>query len=118
MTAFVPVATLAQLPPGKSRMVFVQGKVFALFNVDGEVHALDDSCPHQGSSLGAGKFDGALVTCRAHGMRFDVRTGRMPGVDGLRATVCPVQVLEGEIAIGIDPDSRSQCKGENQCIAT
>jgi len=107
MTAFVPVATLDQLPSGRSRMVFVQGKVYALFNVGGEVYALDDACPHQGSSLGAGKFDGAIVTCRAHGMRFDVRTGRMPGVDGLCATVCPVQVVDGQITIGIDPDSCS-----------
>jgi 3-phenylpropionate/trans-cinnamate dioxygenase ferredoxin component len=118
MTAFVPVATLDQLPPGKSRMVFAQGKVFALFNVGGEVYALDDACPHQGSSLGAGKFDGAVVTCRAHGMRFDVRTGRMPGVDGLRATPCRVQVVDRQIAIGIDLDSCSHSTGETQCTAT
>jgi len=118
MTVFVPVATLDELPPGKSRMAFVQGKVFALFNVGGEVYALDDSCPHQGSSLGAGKFDGAVVTCRAHGMRFDVRTGCMPGVDGLRATVYPVRGVGGEIAIGIELDSRSHNTGETQCTAT
>ena len=116
MTAFVPVAMVDQLPAGKSRMVFVQGRVFALFSVGGEVHALDDACPHQGSSLGAGKLDGVVVTCRAHGLRFDVRTGRMPGVDGLRATVCPVRVIDGQIAIGIDPDSRSPM-GETQCTA-
>ena len=105
MRTFVPVATLEQLPSGQSRMAFVEGKVFAMFNVGGEVYALEDACPHQGSSLGAGKLEGAVVTCRAHGMRFDVGTRRMSGVEGFCANVCPVRVVDGQIAIGIDADS-------------
>jgi len=68
-------------------------------------YALDDSCPHAGSSLAAGTLDGAIVTCRAHGLRFDVRTGRMPGVDGLCAKVEAVEVADGEIRVGVDCQS-------------
>jgi 3-phenylpropionate/trans-cinnamate dioxygenase ferredoxin subunit len=101
MTRFFPVAARADVPPGKARLVFVEGKTVALFNVDGDVHALDDSCPHAGSSLAAGKLDGAVVSCRAHGLRFDVRTGRMTGAGGLCAKKYPVAVANGEIAVGI-----------------
>ena len=102
MNRFVRVAAIADIPAGKARLVNANGKSIALFNVGGEVYALDDSCPHAGSSLAAGRLDGAMVACRAHGLRFDVRTGRMRGVVGLCAKSYPVQVVEGEIAVGID----------------
>lgn len=103
MTEFVRVATLDQVPPGKCRPVFVAGTVVAPFNVQGQVYALDDACPHAGSSLGMGEYDGAVVQCRAHGLRFDVRSGCMPEVDGLRATTRAVRVTGDEIAVDDTP---------------
>ena len=105
MTRFVPVARADAIPSDRARPVFVDGRVIALFKVDGAVYALDDSCPHAGSSLAAGKLEGALVQCRAHGLRFDVRTGRMRGVDGFCAKSYPVRVTNGEIAVGIECDN-------------
>jgi len=102
MTRFVRVAKLDEILAGRGRLVFVDGKAIALFKVEGEVYALDDSCPHAGSSLGMGRQDGAFVTCRAHGLCFDVRTGRMRGVDGLCAKTYRVQVVAGEVAVDID----------------
>jgi 3-phenylpropionate/trans-cinnamate dioxygenase ferredoxin component len=98
---FVRVASLEQVPAGQARVVFLNGTTVALFNVDGEICALDDSCPHAGSSLAGGRLEGSVVRCRAHGMRFDVKTGRMPGVDGLAAKSFPVRVINGEIEIGV-----------------
>jgi 3-phenylpropionate/trans-cinnamate dioxygenase ferredoxin component len=102
MPRFVRVVTAAEIPVDRSRPVFVEGRVIALFKVDGAVYALDDSCPHAGSSLAGGKLEGAFVQCRAHGLRFDVRTGRMRGVDGYCAKTYPVQVVDGEVAVGVE----------------
>jgi 3-phenylpropionate/trans-cinnamate dioxygenase ferredoxin subunit len=102
MTRFVRVVTAAEIPSDRGRLVFADGRAIALFKVDGAIHALDDSCPHAGSSLAAGKLEGAFVQCRAHGLRFDVRTGRMRGVDGFCANMIPVQVVDGEVAVGLD----------------
>jgi 3-phenylpropionate/trans-cinnamate dioxygenase ferredoxin subunit len=102
MTRLVRVAAVGEIPVGGRRIAFVDGKAIALFNVDGTVYALEDSCPHAGSSLAAGKLDGAIVTCRAHGLRFDVRTGRMPGVNGLCATPNAVTIVDGEIRVAIE----------------
>jgi 3-phenylpropionate/trans-cinnamate dioxygenase ferredoxin subunit len=113
MIRFVRVANAAEVPSDRARPVFVDGKVVALFKVDGAIHALDDSCPHAGSSLSAGKLEGAFVQCRGHGLRFDVRTGRMRGVDGYCAKTYPVRVTDGEVAIGIDcgnPLNRRRCR--------
>jgi 3-phenylpropionate/trans-cinnamate dioxygenase ferredoxin subunit len=100
MIRVVRVVTAAEIPSDRGRPVFVDGKVVALFKVDGAIHALDDSCPHAGSSLAAGKLEGAFVQCRGNGLRFDVRTGSMRGVDGFCAKTYPVG--RWRIAIGID----------------
>src|SRR5262245_15319623 len=102
MSRFVRVAAVGEIPVGGRHIAFVDGKAIALFNVDGAVYALEDSCPHAGSSLAAGTLDGAIVTCRAHGLRFDVRTGRMPGTSGLCAKVTPVAIVDGEVRVGVD----------------
>jgi 3-phenylpropionate/trans-cinnamate dioxygenase ferredoxin component len=117
MTRFVRVATAAEIPNDRARPAFVEGRVIALFKVDGAIHALDDSCPHAGSSLAAGKFDGAFVQCRAHGLRFDVRTGRMRGVDGFCAKTYPVRVADGEVAVGIE-DSPAGVPGGDTAAGT
>jgi 3-phenylpropionate/trans-cinnamate dioxygenase ferredoxin subunit len=104
MSRFVRVCALDDIPADRGRPAFADGRLVVLFKVGSDVYALDDSCPHAGSSLSAGKFDGMTVTCRAHGLRFCVRTGRMPGVDGLRATTYPVQVVDGEVLVAIGSD--------------
>ena len=68
---WLPVLTAAEIPSDRGRLVFADGRTIVLFKVDGAIHALDDSCPHAGSSLAAGKLEGAFVQCRAHGLRFD-----------------------------------------------
>ena len=99
---FVRVAAVADIQPGSRRLVFDEGKLVVLFNIDGAIYALDDACPHRGSSLATGKFDGTMVTCSAHGLRFDVRTGRVGGADGLCAKRYPVQCIDGEVHVGFD----------------
>jgi naphthalene 1,2-dioxygenase ferredoxin component len=74
---FVDACALATIAPGKARTVRVENRSLALFNVEGEIHALDDSCPHAGSSLASGELCGRRVKCRAHGWRFDVVTGEL-----------------------------------------
>lgn len=53
----------------------VRGMEIAIFNVDGDAYAIDDSWAHQGRSLGAGKLTGKIVTCRAHGWQRYPRAG-------------------------------------------
>ena len=52
MADFIEVAGVEELPPGTGTSITVAGKEVALFNVDGTIFAMEDSCLHQGSSLG------------------------------------------------------------------
>jgi 3-phenylpropionate/trans-cinnamate dioxygenase ferredoxin component len=109
---FVRVIRSPEIPSDRGRPVFVDGRVIVLYKVDGAVYALDDSCPHAGSSLAAGKFDGAFVQCRAHGLRFDVRTGRMRSVDGFCAKSYPVRVVDGEVSVGLECEDSAVSGGD------
>jgi len=84
MSTFVKVATRAELPLGGKKLVEVDGRAIAVFNVDGTFHAIDDVCTHDGGPLAEGELIGCEIECPRHGARFDVRTGRplsMPAIE-------------------------------------
>jgi 3-phenylpropionate/trans-cinnamate dioxygenase ferredoxin subunit len=49
-----------------------------VFNIDGELYALEDRCSHDDGPLVEGDWepDEAVAICPRHGSRFDIRTGR------------------------------------------
>jgi nitrite reductase/ring-hydroxylating ferredoxin subunit len=101
MPEFVEAARLDQIPVGTGTTVNVAGKSVALFNVDGVVYAIGDSCAHHGASLGAGKVSGRFVTCRAHGLRYDVTTGQVT-TGGFGVASYPAKVVDGRILIALE----------------
>lgn len=72
------VGELSDVPVGES--VRVQGTVpIAVFNVDGELYAIDDTCTHQDASLSDGWLEDCAVECPLHAACFDLRTGMPSG---------------------------------------
>ena len=49
-----------------------------VFNVNGELYAIEDRCSNDDGPLAEGGFETeeAVVVCPRHGARFDVRTGK------------------------------------------
>jgi len=64
------------LEPGATRVIQADGCELLLCNVDGELFAFRNACPHQDVSLAEGRLRGPLLECPLHGGRFDVRDGR------------------------------------------
>jgi len=102
MAEYVEAARLEQVPPRKGTTATVRGKELALFNVDGTIYAMDDSCLHHGVSLGTSQLDGKIVTCRGHGWKYDVTTGSTLSSPGYGVTAYPVKVVDGKIMVAID----------------
>ena len=63
MADFVKVAKTNEIEPGQARLVDVQGKRIALFNVDGTFFTLDNTCTHRGGPLAEAEISGHEVTC-------------------------------------------------------
>jgi 3-phenylpropionate/trans-cinnamate dioxygenase ferredoxin component len=103
MSSFVKVANRSELPPGAKKLVEVDGRAIAVFNVDGAIHAIDDVCTHDGGPLAEGELMGCEIQCPRHGARFDVRTGRalsMPAVEPV--AVHNVDVREDGVYLAVE----------------
>ncbi|NMV36400.1 Rieske (2Fe-2S) protein [Ralstonia insidiosa] len=88
-----------ELPPGQRRLVFVEGRSLVLFNIDGTVYAIDNTCPHQGASLAGGKLEGTWLQCPAHGLHFDLAASDT-------AALClkhfPVSTADGMLTVRLE----------------
>lgn len=74
-------------------------KKIVLLNVDGEVRAFEDRCPHLSSRLSEGDLDGCVLTCAAHLWEFDARTGKGANPGNSQLTVIPTRVTDGNIEV-------------------
>lgn len=107
MDEYVEVARTDEVPPGEGRVVSVNGHPVALFNVEGEFHAIDGTCTHKGGPLGEGALRGAEVTCPWHGARFDVTTGEVRGPPAPRAVRSyAVKVEGGRVLVAAGMEAR------------
>lgn len=79
MSEFVKAATIDELSEGSAKLVQLGGRSLALFKVEGEVYAIDNTCTHDGGPLAEGEVEGHEVTCPWHGAVFDIRTGAVLG---------------------------------------
>ena len=96
----------SRLQPGHPIAVKLAGRHIALFAHDGEIHACNNRCPHEGYPL----VEGALgadcrLTCHWHNWTFDLRTGiNQYGGDNLR--VYPAKVDDGAVWLDLSDPPR------------
>jgi nitrite reductase/ring-hydroxylating ferredoxin subunit len=99
---FVKAALLTEVPPGTAKQVIINGRKVGLYNRDGKVFALDDTCPHRGAPLSEGECDETSVVCPWHGAAFDLATGAVqspPAKTGVAALA--VQIVDSEIQVEV-----------------
>ena len=113
------VGPVADFPPGSHRVVQAGRIAVGVFNVDGQLHALPNVCPHQFGPLCEGTVngttactaetgwefawvrDGEIVTCPWHGIEFDIATGRSLSSPRLKVRTYPVRVEDGQVKVTI-----------------
>ena len=78
MPELTKVCKANDIPVGEGRTMQCGDEEIAVFNVNGQFHAITNTCPHRGGPLGEGSLDGTIVTCPWHGWQFDVTTGSSP----------------------------------------
>jgi nitrite reductase (NADH) small subunit/3-phenylpropionate/trans-cinnamate dioxygenase ferredoxin subunit len=69
------VCRVGELADGEGKTVTVGGQLIAVFHVQGQYYAIDDTCPHMGASLSGGYVEDGIVTCAWHAWRFRLRDG-------------------------------------------
>lgn len=104
MPNWIRVAAVEDCPPGQTLEAVAGGLIVALVNVDGEFHAIDGVCPHQGGPLGKGKLEGTTLSCPWHGWQFEVTTGE----NCLNARIAqprfPVRIEGSDVLVDVGGD--------------
>ena len=95
------IAAVDDCLPQTSLEIVVDGAVIALFNVDGQLFALDGICPHQGGPLGKGQLADTTITCPWHGWQFDVCSGKNGVNPAIVQPAYEVKVEQGEIYVRV-----------------
>ncbi len=89
------------VPNGEGKRVMIDGfNPIGVFNLEGELHAIDDTCTHGDASLCDGEvdLDFGMVACPFHQGCFDLRTGEAvtsPCV--LPVKVHPITIVDGKV---------------------
>ena len=103
MSGWITVCSLSELPPGAHRVVDVDGAQVAVFNLGGELYAIEDVCTHDGGILTGGPVEGDVIVCPRHGARFCVRTGEALSAPAYEPVATfPVRVEEGAVQVRDD----------------
>ena len=100
MSEWANVGSRDQVEPDNPLAAKVGELAVGIYEVDGELHAVEDVCPHAAAMLTQGFTDGCEVECPLHNAVFDVTSGKH-----LRGEPCrdiktfPVRVVEGRIEV-------------------
>ena len=60
---------------GEVREMAAGGRAVCVARHEGQLHALDNVCPHRQGPLGEGWLEGGAVLCPWHAWAFDLHTG-------------------------------------------
>jgi 3-phenylpropionate/trans-cinnamate dioxygenase ferredoxin subunit len=104
-TTVIEICPIAELPAGDARRIESEPPI-AVFNIDGVLYAIDDTCTHADASLADGYLDGCFVQCPYHLAPFDLRTGRptsLPATKPVRTHTVEVRDDVIVVLLGVPP---------------
>jgi 3-phenylpropionate/trans-cinnamate dioxygenase ferredoxin subunit len=101
----ISVCPLAELGPGKMRLVEWEDLEIGVFNCAGTLYAIEDRCSHDNGPLVEGELDEANCTieCPRHGSIFDLKSGKALTLPAyLPVDTYPVIVEDGTIKLEVE----------------
>ncbi len=101
MAEFRTVARLSEVPVNTAKVVRHGMKMVALFNREGTIFAIEDTCPHMGASLAEGTVHDGVVACPWHAWRFRLADGTWVDSPKLKVPCYPVRIVGDDIQIEI-----------------
>ena len=109
MSDWLSVAKENEIQPGQAKLVDADDVYIAIYNIDGELFALEDTCSHDNVPILACGLplneiiDGDQIICPRHGARFEIKTGKAltpPAFEDVASF--PIRVLDGMIQVRDD----------------
>ena len=110
----IAVCSLEDLTTDQGHAVWVNGRRIALFLHQGEIHALEDRCPHREGQLSRGHANNGEAICPLHGWNFDLKSGVSPYNPRDRITTYPCEIRDDRIYVDaacVDPIPQASHEG-------
>ena len=102
MENWTTVGKRGEVEPEQPLAVSVGGCPIGVHEVDGVLHAVEDTCPHANALLTQGFVDGCEVECPLHNAVFDIPSGKhLRGEPCRDLKVFPVRVVGEEIQVNV-----------------
>ena len=99
-SSFYPALDESALADNSMEIVEVQERRVVLIKRLGKIHALDNTCPHLGGSLGRGTLQGNIVICPLHHWAFDLASGQcVNGIPNEKIAVHETKIEDDKIWI-------------------
>ncbi len=103
MANWVKVCEVAAAPAlGQVIEADAAGLAVCLANVNGELSALDNWCPHRRGPLGEGWIEGDAVVCPWHSWAFHAKTGIAEYPPNEKVAVFPLKIEGGDVLIDVE----------------
>ena len=93
------VAAADEIADGRGRAFSAGNLRVAVFREGDRWYAIDEACPHQGTSLAAGVLHEGRVICPLHAWVFDVTTGQCPRGTHEGVRVYPTRCENGWVEV-------------------
>lgn len=119
----VVVCSTEELQPGQRKIAVVDGVEIAILNVDGQLYAFRNRCPHQGVEMIYGSVGGTMlpsdpgeyiyscdnqiISCPLHGWEFDMNTGKSLFNSKISVGNYEIQEIDGSIVLKVKREPKS-----------
>jgi 3-phenylpropionate/trans-cinnamate dioxygenase ferredoxin component len=100
MSEWIDVTAETALADGEHVIVEMNGTDVAVFKLDGQFYAIEDSCTHDGTEIASGKLEGDEIICPRHGARFCIKTGAVKSPPAYEPLHCfPVRIEKSVVQV-------------------
>lgn len=103
MAEWIDVAPASELQAGDRKVVHTEIGPIAVFNLAGDLFAIEDVCTHDGGELASGSCEGDQIICPRHGARFNIRSGKVlapPAFEDIETF--PTRIEHDTVQVDID----------------
>jgi nitrite reductase/ring-hydroxylating ferredoxin subunit len=101
-----------ELVEGAMFRATIDGRDICLATIDGQVHAIGDTCPHRGASLSEGRLRDGCVTCPAHLWRFSFIDGTKQGDPRTAVAAYSTRTVDNYIEVDLPTAPRERSMRE------
>jgi 3-phenylpropionate/trans-cinnamate dioxygenase ferredoxin subunit len=93
MAEFVRVCSTEDIPVGRMKAFEIGPDRFLVAHTGEDFFAVVDECTHEAVPLSEGRVRGNEILCRAHGAKFDLKTGAVTAPPA----IVPIETLEVDV---------------------